>query len=71
MIAAQQEIISRILKSVELHALGDGELVAACVHATAAALIEATGISRKQVAAALQRRVIGYHAYAEASEAGS
>jgi len=40
MLAAREEIIERILRSAEAHALDDAELVAAGIHAVAAALID-------------------------------
>lgn len=60
MLAAREEIIERILKSMDAHELNDGELVAACIHASAAALVEATGVTQKQAGEALQVSVLRY-----------
>ena len=59
MLAAQQEIIDRLRKSVEVHNLNDGELVAAAVFAMAEALIELTGVSRRTAGETLERAVRG------------
>ena len=60
MLAAREEIMARILKSVELHALSDGELVAVCVHATAAALIDTTHVTPRQAGDAIQTAIGRY-----------
>lgn len=60
MLAAREEIIERILKSVESHVLDDAELVATCIHATAAALIEVTGVTSRQAGEALQTSIRRY-----------
>ncbi len=60
MVAAREEIIERILRSAESHALDDAELVATCVHASAAALIEAAGVTPKQAGEALQTSIRRY-----------
>lgn len=60
MLAAREEIIERILKSAEIHNLDDAELVAASIHAVAAALIEVTGDTPKQAGEALQASVRRY-----------
>lgn len=57
MLAARQEIIERILKSAESHALDDAELFATCIHASAAALMERAGVSAKEAAEALQTSI--------------
>lgn len=60
MLAARAEIIARILKSANIHALSDGELVAVCVHATAAALIDTTHVTQRQAGDAIQTAVRRY-----------
>lgn len=60
MLAAREEIIERILKSAKSHALDDAELVATCVHATAAALIEVARVTPKQAGEALQTSIRRY-----------
>jgi hypothetical protein len=60
MLAAREEIMARILRSAELHALSDGELVAVCIHATAASLIDTTHVTQRQAADALQTAVSRY-----------
>ena len=55
MLAAREEIMARILKSAELHALSDGELVAACIHAPAASLIDTAHVTKRQAGDAVQR----------------
>ncbi len=60
MLAAREEIMARILKSVELHALSDGELVAVCIHATAASLIDTTHVTPQRADEALQTAIRRY-----------
>lgn len=67
MLAARQEVIERLLNSMEAHGLNDGELVATGIFGTAEALIEATDVSRQSAGAALEGAVRAYLAYADAS----
>lgn len=60
MLAAREEIIAKILKSADFHALSDGGLVAVCVHATAASLIDTANVSLRQVGDAIQTAVSRY-----------
>ena len=60
MLAAREEIIARILKSAELQALNDGELIAVCIHATAASFIDTFDVSPRQASDAIQKAVSRY-----------
>jgi energy-converting hydrogenase Eha subunit A len=62
MLAAREEIIQRIRKSAEMHALNDAQLVAVGVHAIAASLIEVSGITTTQAAGAIQAAANRYAA---------
>lgn len=59
-LAAREEIIARLLKSAEMHDLDDAQMGAASIHAAAAALIEKTGVSKRQAGEALQTSVRRY-----------
>lgn len=60
LLAAREELIERILKSAEAHALDHAQLVAVSVHATAAAYAEAARVNPRKVGEALQTSIHRY-----------
>jgi hypothetical protein len=53
MLAAREEVIARLKKSAEIHQLDEAQLVAVSVHAVAAAHVEATGYTKREVGEAM------------------